>query len=329
MAVASLIGAQTVACSTPTNHSVSPATSGSSAQQSTSSQAVKPDDVNGPVIAHCPTHSTTTTLSKLNVDTGQLTDIATFPISCYGLSGQYGRLQFSRDFRKAALEATNDNHARYYDSTSRNTIDVTNIVSPPPTGDFGNRQNANDTNAQFDDQGLFVYYDNNAQEYKFFDTASKKVVNTSRSYLPKYVQGVLKHPETIRPGGPNGDDYTLCSPWFWVMDGGQYLRSESDNNSNHFLVIDSVPARSETVNCSDTTGQRITPPTTEISEAAADPTGSTILFMVFSRTDIKVFNLYRANLNDPSHPTQIKMSGEILEHAGYDGGQIVGILGWK
>jgi hypothetical protein len=83
------------------------------------------------------------------------------------------------------------------------------------------------------------------------------------------------------------------------------------------------------VNCSDTTGQRITPPTTEISEAAADPTGSTILFMVFSRTDIKVFNLYRANLNDPSHPTQIKMSGEILEHAGYDGGQIVGILGWK
>ena len=327
MAAVSLVVAQTIACST--NHSTSSAGSGSMATSATPARA-NPDSFSGPIVSHCTTPASATTLGKLNVDTGELVDMATFPIPCNDASGQTGRLFFNQDFHKMALpDDANDNHVKYYDSDSKSVVDVTNIVVPSPTGDFGNQQRPLHRSAQFDDQGLFVFYDDRAEQFNFFDTDAKKIVKTSKVYVPHLLQVEMTNPDDMKNGElPGSDAIRLCSA-LWVIDDNRYLRAVSDNQ-DHYLVIDSIPPPGAPPQCdNNTAGQRITPPSTEISEAAADPTGSTILFTVFSRNDIKVWNLYRANLADPSQPKQIKMSGNILEHAGYDGGQIVSILGWK
>lgn len=338
MAVASIIASHTVACSAPARHSSpssSPATSMTSGQQMPAPQRVEPDSFSGPILAHCPTDSQghaqdTVTLSKLNIDSGELVDIATYPFSCFLVQGQSDLTHFSPDFHMAAMPSSDVGHVKYYDSRTGVVVDVTNIVSPPPTGDFGDHRNPLDQNPQFDDQGLFVFYDGNTSEYNFFDTDSKKVVRTSPEYMPPLLRKVTNLKSLEYGRLPGGSDYRLCSPWFWLMDDSRYLRSVHDSGGNsYYLVIDSIPGPDSPINCDDSAGQRITPPSTEISGAVADPTGSKIIFMVYSGTNARVKNLYRANVNDPSRPTPIRVPGELLENAGVSGTQIVSLVGWK
>lgn len=329
LTAAALIGTQVAGCSEPGKPKPIPKSS------SATSAAPTPDaaSFSGPIVEHCATHTQSTTLSKLNVGTGALVDIGTFPISCNIGNGQFTRARYSKDFRKLALDSLtiNDGHVRYYDSSTGSTVDVTEIVQPSPTGDFGNQQRPDHRNPQFDEQGLLVFYDARAKLFNFYDTDSKKVVRTSPTYLPNLVRAVAKDPDQLAQGEgelPGGDSVRGC-PALWFIDDSRYLRSVHDD-AGHYLVIDAVPPPgAERPACSDTEGQRITPPSTEISEAAADPTGTTIVFTVFSRNDIKVWNMYQANLQDPSHPTQIKMSGNILERSGYDGGQAMSFVGWS
>ena len=331
LAAAALIGTQVAGCSEPGKPKPIPKSSSATA----TSAASVPDasSFSGPIIEHCATHTKSTTLSKLKIETGALVDIATFPISCNIGNGQLTRMRYSKDFRKLALDSLtiNDGHVRYYDSSSGSTVDVTEIVQPSPTGDFGNQQRPDHRNPQFDEQGLLVFYDARAKLFNFYDTDSKKVVRTSPTYMPNFLRAVVKNPEQIELGEgeiPGGDSFRVCSSFLWFIDDAHYLRSVHDD-AGHYLVIDAVPPPgADRPACSETDGQRITPPSTEISEAAADPTGQTILFTVFSHNDIKVWNMYQANLQDPSHPTQIKMSGNILERAGYDGGQAMSFVGW-
>lgn len=328
--VTALISAATAGCSSLGTTGGS-TTATSSAGSNTPGQA-NADSFSGPIVMHCIAQSKSTTIDKMNVDTGELAHIATFPIVCSPGGGQISQLMFSRDFRKAALPGNAlAGHAKYFDSGTKSVVDVTNIVAPQPQGDFGEQQRPDHRNAQFDDQGMFVFYDARAREFNFFDTTSQKVTRTSKSYIPRFVQSIVDNPGNVPDEGqlPSGEHYRLCVPWFWVIDDTRYLR-EVDEGNNHYLMIDAKPAASdERPHCDSSSGQRITPPSTEISDAAADPTGSTVLFTVFSKNNMKMWDLYRANLSDPSHPTPIKMSGNILEHAGYDGGQVVSILDWK
>lgn len=305
-------------------------TEASSDATSTTSAAASPDSFHGPVIKHCEVHSSSTTIGKVNPDSGQLVDIATFPTDCTGSSNQETRLLFSPDFRKVALDVNVwDNHVKYYDSVQNATIDVTDIVSPPPSGDFGNQERPNHSDPQFDDQGLFVFYDTSSEEFKFFDTTTKQVVRTSKNYVPQLYRTISADPNKLERGeGPKSDNYRVCRPWLWIIDDARYLRAVRDDN-NHFLAIDTIPAAGAEPDCQDTTGQRITPPSTEITGAAADPSGSTIVFTTISRNAKQGHNLYRVNPQDPTHPTQIQMSGNILEHTGYDGGQVMSFIGWS
>ncbi|WP_418004108.1 hypothetical protein ACNO8X_03105 [Mycobacterium sp. PDNC021] len=333
LAVAALISTQVVGCSGDSKPGLASKAPSATATGAPATPSVDAASFSGPVIEHCATQTKSTTLSKLNIGTGALVDIATFPVSCNIGNGQIGRALYSRDFHKLALDSItlNDGHVRYYDSDRKSTVDVTEMVQPSSSGDFGNQQRPDHRNPQFDEQGLLVFYDARAKMFDFFDTDAKKVVRTSPTYLPNFLRSVAINPEQMEHGEgelPSGGSLRMC-PWLWMIDDTRYLRSVHDD-AGHYLVIDAVPPPGvERPTCSETDGQRITPPSTEISEAAADPAGTTIIFTVFSHDDIKVWNMYQANLQDPSHPTQIKMSGNILERAGYDGGQAMSIVGWN
>ncbi len=333
---ATVFAVQIVSCSSPATPSDPPgqsATSTSTTQRPAASPHVDPDSFSGPIMAHCLAHSSTTTMSKLNLDTGQLATIAIFPYGCNGATPW--NTNYSPDFLKVVNPTLrSDSHVAYYDSRTGTSVDVTNIVSPTPAGDFGKQEIPRHVYPQFDDQGLFVFFDINSGEYKSFDTNSKQIVRTSKTYSPRFLQQLALDPSRVGPNElPKGNNERLCSPK-WIIDNTRYLRTIGDHQGNHQLVIAPVPQSASTrPNCDEVTGQVITPPSLEIWRAAADPTGSTIIFLIESRTNGKALNLYRANIEDPSRPTQIKLSDSFLEHAGIsedrDKSQVVSFIGWR
>ncbi|WP_237082859.1 hypothetical protein [Mycobacteroides abscessus] len=333
---ATVFAVQIVSCSSPAPPSTplgQSATSASATQRSASPQQVNPDSFSGPIMAHCLAHSSTTTVSKVNLDTGQLATIAIFPYGCNGATPW--NTNYSPDFLKVVNPTLrSDSHVAYYDSRTGTSVDVTNIVSPTPAGDFGKQEIPRHVYPQFDDQGLFVFFDINSGEYKSFDTNAKQIVRTSKTYSPRFLQQLALDPSRVGPNElPKEDNERLCSPK-WIIDNTRYLRTIGDHQGNHQLVIAPVPRSASTrPNCDEVTGQVITPPSLEIWRAAADPTGSTIIFLIESRTNGKALNLYRANTEDPSHPTQIKLSDSFLEHAGIsedrDKSQVVSFIGWR
>lgn len=338
---ATVFALQLVSCSSPAPPSTplgQSATSASTTQRSKTSQQVGPDSFSGPIVAHCLAHSSTTTISKLNLDTGELGTIAIFPFGCSG--GSPWGTSYSPDFLKVVNPTLrSDHHVVYYDSRTGTSVDVTNIVSPTPAGDFGIQTIPQHAYPQFDDQGLFVFFDVRAAEYKFFDTNSKQIVRTSKTYSPRFLQQLALDPSRVGPNElPKDDNTRLCDP-IWIIDDTRYLRTIGDNSisgsqGNFQLVIAPIPTSANTrPNCNEVTGQVITPPSLEIWRAAADPTGSTIIFLIESRTNGKALNLYRANAEDPSRPTQIKLSEDILDHAGVaedrDKAQVVSFIGWR
>lgn len=272
-------------------------------------------------------------MSKLNLDTGELATIAIFPYGCNGATPW--NTNYSPDFLKVVNPTLrSDHHVGYYDSRTGTSVDVTNIVSPTPTGDFGVQTIPQHVYPQFDDQGLFVFFDVRAAEYKFFDTNAKQIVRTSKNYSPRFLQQLAIDPSRVGPNElPKEENERLCSPK-WIIDDTRYLRTIGDHQGNHQLVIAPVPQSASTrPNCDEVAGQRVTPPGNEIWEAAADPSGSTIIFLIESRTNGKALNLYRANAEDPSRPTQIKLSDSFLDHAGAsedrDKAQVVSFIGWQ
>lgn len=338
---ATVFAVQIVSCSSPATPSTplrQSATSASATQRAASSPHANPDSFSGSIVAHCLAHSSTTTISKLNLDTGELGTIAIFPFGCSG--GSPWGTSYSPDFLKVVNPTLrSDHHVAYYDSRTGTSVDVTNIVSPTPTGDFGIQTIPQHAYPQFDHQGLFVFFDVRAAEYKFFDTNAKQIVRTSKTYSPRFLQQLALDPSRVGPNElPKADNERLCSPK-WIIDDTRYLRTIGDNSisgsqGNYQLVIAPIPTSVTTrPNCDEVTGQVITPPSLEIWRAAADPTGSIIIFLIESRTNGKALNLYRANAEDPSRPTQIKLSDNFLDHAGVsedrDKAQVVSFIGWR
>lgn len=328
-----VLASQAVACSNP-----APPPPPAATQQSATPPRLDPDSFSGPILGHCRARSGTTTISKLKVDTGQLATIAILPDGC-NPDGPW-HTKYSPDFRKQVDSTPRSNsHVGYYDSRTGTKVDVTNIVAPQPTGDFGIQTLPRHEYPQFDDQGLFVFFDINSGEYNFFDTDARKIVRTSKTYIPRYLQQLALDPSRVAPNGSIKDDNErLCDPK-WIIDDTHYLRTIGDNafngsQGNYQLVIASIPTAASTrPNCNEVAGQVITPPSLEIWRAAADPTGSIIVFIVMNRTNGKALSLYRANREDPDHPIQIKLSEDILDHAGAfedrEKSQVVYFIGWR
>ncbi|MDB2210886.1 hypothetical protein [Mycobacteroides abscessus] len=329
-----VLATQLVACSSPGSPSTplgQSAISTSATQRSTASPHANPDSFSGPIVMHCLALSKSTTISKLNLGTGELATIAIFPNYCAG-SAQWNT-NYSPDFRKVVnWMPRSDHHVGYYDSRTGTSVDVTNIVSPTPTGDFGVQTIPQHVYPQFDDQGLFAFFDVRAAEYKFFDTNSKQIVRTSKAYYPKYLPQLALNPVVVKPTEmPEDQNSRLCDAK-WIIDANRYLRTVNDNQGNYQLVVEPIPKSADRPNCLEVAGQRVTPPGMEISQAAADPTGSTIIFLMYSRTNMPAKNLYRVNTEDPDHPTQIKLADDLLDTAGVNErgkGQVVSFVGWR
>ncbi|MDO3109819.1 hypothetical protein [Mycobacteroides abscessus] len=316
---------QLTSCSSPTPPPAPVAT------QQSASALVDPYSFSGPIIMHCLALSKSTTISKLNLDTGELATIAIFPNYCGG--GSQWNTNYSPDFLKVVnWMPRSDHHVLYYDSRTGTSVDVTNIVSPTPTGDFGVQTIPQHVYPQFDEQGLFVFFDVRAAEYKFFDTNAKQIVRTSKTYSPRFLQQLALNPVVVKPAElPEEQNSRLCDAK-WIIDDNRYLRTIHDNQGNYQLVVEPIPKSADRPNCNEVTGQRVTPPGNEIWEAAADPTGSIIMFLVESRTNGKALNLYRVNAKDPDHPTQIKLPSDLLDTAGVNErgkGQVVSFVGWR
>lgn len=324
-AAAIAFAVQLASCSSPTPPPAPVAT-----QQSASAH-VDPYSFSGPVVAHCLALSKSTTISKLNLNTGELATIAIFPFGCGG--GSPWDTSYSPDFLKVVNPTLrSDHHVAYYDSRTGTSVDVTNIVSPTPTGDFGVQTIPQHVYPQFDEQGMFVFYDVKAAEYKFFDTNSQQIVRTSKAYYPKYLPQLALNPAVVKPTEmPEDQNSRLCDAK-WIIDANRYLRTVNDNQGNYQLVVEPIPQSADRPNCLEVEGQRVTPPGMEISQAAADPTGSTIIFLMYSRTNMHAKNLYRVNTKDPDHPTQIKLASDLLDTAGVNErgkGQVVSFVGWR
>ncbi|WP_232785280.1 hypothetical protein [Mycobacteroides chelonae] len=205
-----------------------------------------PDSFSDPIVAHCLAHSSTTTISKLNLDAGELATIAIFPFGCGG--GSPWDTRYSPDFLKVVNPTLrSDHHVVYYDSRTGTSVDVTNIVSPTPAEDFGIQTIPQHAYPQFDDQGLFVFFDGRAAEYKFFDTNSKQIVRTSKTYSPRFHQQLALDPSRIGPNEfPKEDNARLCDPK-WIIDDTRYLRTIGDDSingsqGNFQLVIAPIPS---------------------------------------------------------------------------------------
>ncbi|NDJ90931.1 hypothetical protein [Mycolicibacter kumamotonensis] len=303
-----------------------------------SAESIDINSFSGPILEHCHARADDTIISKLDIKTGRAIDIATYPVNCYDVSlfdiqqhafrGQLRRLYYSRDFHKRVVPSSTGEIGRddvgYYDYDKNSIVNVSRIISPRPTGDFGNYTAPRHDYAMFDDHDLFVFYDYDTGKYNFFDTDSQRLVRTG------------EYPESGWPSvvaktkGATGEIFRRTCQGEWAIDGNRYLReingTKGVNGRDIYLGIDSISAEERhDDNCDKGSGQRISPPTDGISGAAASPDGSTVIFLMSRPTSTDKFHLYQANIEDPENPTPIHVAGDMLRGKN----RIVEIIDWR
>lgn len=293
------------------------------AAQSTSSAPMQTDPARfvGPVFLTCkksiPNPSPGTTVSKLNLDTNELVTVAQYDVGgCIGsfkassdLHGNFGaqslRNLFSPDYQELAVNLNTElgttGHVGYYDLKTHQYVDVTKLLQPT-VADFQDPLKHSD--GVFTDDGLFMFHDDLADTFEYFDTVSKKIVKTTPTPdRPRYFQLTA---EPISPDAPSYQtQYFYPCYGLWVINDHQYLRvinSVVNNYMKESLAIEEMPKAMD--GCDENTGAVISPPASSILGAASDPAASTILFTIDSPSDNAV-TLYRADPQDPSHPKEV------------------------
>lgn len=320
-------------------------TSSRSATPPTQSPPQDASDISGPIVFHChwtatPTPDPGTTISKLNIKTGELKPIAQFPVGgcdgvratkpAYGTSyprennfvAQGLTTLYSPDWRKRVIDLGPglSNHVGYYDLQLGNRVDVSEIVNPAG-GDFD--VEPKHSSPLFTRDGLFRFIDNVAKEVKYFDTNSKRVVRsapysgTNDAWPPG---AAVDAPEWLRwVATPGKSDFRTCMG-LWVIDDRRYLRVKlpgdegSGINHDRYLAVDTIPAaHDDSGMCDRWAGTQISPLVLNGPlSAAADPTGSTILFVIEGKD--RENKLYRANTASPESPTEIKVQGGLGDY---------------
>lgn len=327
-----------IACSPPDSETPTGAT------EQTSTHSVAPPipqdakDFDGPIVFHChwtatPTPDPGTTISKLNIQTGELTPIAQFPVGgCDGVRANmpaYGTnyprennfvaqsftALYSPDWRKRVIDLGPglSDHVGYFDLQLGDRIDVTKIVNPAK-GDFD--VEPKHSSPSFTRDGLFRYIDNLANEIKYFDTGTKRIVRSTSytanndAWPPGQTIDAPKWLEWVTTPGRN--TFRTCMG-LWVIDDRRYLRVKlpgeegSGISRDSFLAIDNIPVtHDEGGMCDRRAGTPVSPLVLNgPKSAAADPTGSTILFVIEGKDGGN--KLYRADTASPDSPTEIQV----------------------
>lgn len=305
-----------------------------SAAGTTTSTTAKPEptasSIVGPVFYHCPVEFAggdarkQVEVYKLDLSSAKLVPIAQYqalgcsdvagPTFGFGYSyekgtprlpGQIARFTFSPDYQKVALTQTyiqdalhvSNTHAGYYDLKLDRVIDVTAIVAPS-TGDFDAQPDHQ--YGYFTADGLFAFHDWKTDLVNYFDTNTQKVVRTSPNpELAPWIESLQ------RVEGDNTYDRTCNAAW--MLDGGRYVRFVRHSGDEEYRIVslsDAPEPGSSECETDDTVGSRITPVAYGLhtSAVAGDPSGSTVIFVFAGHNGTK---LYKANLADPDHPTEV------------------------
>ncbi|SHV05166.1 Uncharacterised protein [Mycobacteroides abscessus subsp. abscessus] len=254
--------------------------------------------------------------------------------SLVDFTAQRARSRFSPDFKMQAIHLSDiggsSNTVGYYDISKQQVVNVTKIVQPT-VGDFEDK--AVHSGGSFTTNGLFKFRDVKANKFKYFDTKLQRLVDPNPE--PEYPQYFTAAAET-GSDLPDADvresvwwpneftthvEFKTCSGSLWVINDHEYLRS-IDIEGKQQLTIEAIPAAKSA--CEEH-GTVVTPLSPAISAAAADPSGSNILFVIPSPAN--GFVLYKADRNNPDSPTKIDLSdsGGLGDYANYS----VAIVEWK
>jgi hypothetical protein len=308
------------------SHGGAPQSLSTSARQTPATAAtaaapeLDPKSFTGPVIVTCARSDGDgkSTISKVNLSTGQVVALSTFPdggcpeggtdtIETQSHDGDFSaqrlRNLFSPDYSKRVLlnPGGAKDHVGYYDAKTHQLVDVSQKLSTPqPTGDFGQVTTRVDAAPAFDDKGLFVFYDNNADQYEYVDTETEKIVQTAHApFVPHVAEAT--NDGGIDRAGQGYSEYSYLPRTclgLWLIDDSRYLReilgSTASSSTNVFIGLDTVPPpTNEGATCDFLAGQRITPSMDDLLGAATDPSGSTVAFLLKARggDDVKLYQI--------------------------------------
>ncbi|MBI3216498.1 MAG: hypothetical protein HYZ38_22010 [Mycobacterium sp.] len=282
-------------------------------------------DFAGPVFYQC--GKAGPVLRKLNLDSGVFSAIASYPnVDCDNISrslaindsdfiGQTQRHYYSPDYSKVAVSAMPDSfHTGYYDHHLDRLVDVTEIVAPME-GDFA--QPAHHEPGYFTDDGTFVFWDQDKEVFQFFDTNSRQVVrNSPAREMPASLAPAIQVKGT--EDYFNQGTYKTCDGR-WMIDGSKYLRTDGYQPTAIFLsTVPEGPLTVGTCEAAESLSTRVSPKSTtggyRNESIAADPTGSTIIFVY--RNQDSEYKLFRANPSNPDNPAEIPLKGSLEDYPG-------------
>lgn len=294
------IGAVLVAgaCSTETRTQSEGASNSSTAATTTSvaPKAVDPASFRGPVLVLCLKSSVS--VHKLNLDTRQLVRVADFPGQpCvgdpqrWGFDGQRTRLAFSRDLSKlVARPSKYESTVGYFDSKTGSVVNVSAIVQPGTGGDFDKKPEH--SNASFTDDGLFVFFDEQARVYKFFDITSRQIVKQQeKPDIPPFLAPVQENPNATCWG-------------VWILpEAGRFIAGNKP-----YVEMDLPPAGSNSCEPSYPNPQVLNPAAPQGGTVASDPSGKTVVFVIAGKDGSP--HIYKSNFANPDAPERLTLQGE-------------------
>lgn len=320
-------------CSSSDKKSVPPssAQAGSSTVQVTTSAPptmANPASFEGPVFYTCVSVGNNIdsgpTISKLDLKSHDLVQIAKFPVGgCEmelatftdldaGLVPQRVRTVFSPDFQKMALGPANGKFdVGYYDLSLGHYVNVTEVVAPA-SGEFDAEPRY--SHGAFTEDGHFMFHDDNAETYKYFDTKSMSIVNETK--VPEYP---TFYKNTVSP--PSASYTARICDGEWDVNDKSYIRIVSSDAGRFYGLMPIAAQRPD--NC-DEGAQRLTPPSNRLLGVISDPTLSNVLFLVNGKDGSN--KLYQANLQDPDDPLELKLNGQPL---GAYNKPAISMIGWE
>jgi hypothetical protein len=343
-----LVACGSPAASPPPVRSSEPSATPTSASPTTTSTA--PAAPAGPVLATCGEGGVA--LSAVDPDTGASSDIATFaaasslvgasdgPVTTWSvcsagttLSAYLARQVFSPDLDRMAVnlrDATTDSaHVGWIDAATGVTTDVTTLLTEASGGYSAQPQHSN---ALFDKDGNFGYFDGVTSQYVFVDPQTRAAVR-SQQLDPRGSALMFQMPDgsisnnssgldrgmvlTVPMPGGGVLDSSSYSPVVWIVDGTRGLEiSEPINAPNTLGVKTAGPDDPAT----EGEASPITPLTDYvIRSAVTDPTATTA---VFTASRGQTLDAFRVPVDGSAQPVKIATFEQ-------QPGQSVTFIGWE
>jgi hypothetical protein len=350
LSAVALVGCGRPAASSPPTSELAASGTTSAAMSSVSTTTSSaPAAPNGPLLATCSDGEVS--LSTVDLDSGKSSVVATFAAAsslvgaadgpaptwsvCTSgttLSVYLARQVFSPDLDHMAVNlrdaSTDSGHVGWIDAATGETTDVTALIADGAGGYSAQPQHSN---ALFDKDGNFGYFDGVADKYVFIDPATRTTVRSQQMQSPGTAMFQLPDGSvtdnssgldrgmvlTIPMPGGGVLDSSSYSPVVWIIDGTRGLEISEPVNAPNTL---GVKAAGPDDPATEGEATPITPLTDYVVRSAvADPTATTA---VFTASRGETLDAFRVPLNGSAQPTKITTFEQ-------QPGQSVALIGWE